>query len=403
MNLLPCTRSHRPRPWRQHGVTLIELMVGMVIGLLATLVISQVAIVFEGQKRNTTSGSDAQVNGALALQVLQRELQTSGYGVATGGGAGCELRGARGTVLPPWNGQPMVPVRIADGTDGTRGSPDSLFVLLSNKATGSIPIRATSDHRRDETSFFIDAKANVGNDAGDLMVVVPPLPAPGAAFATWCSVFSVSATPNTNTIPHDPATTGNGPWNHDGTSPVFPGISSTAVSYTGANTGPSSHLVNLGTMPYREYSLGLVRSPDGSPQVAGSGSELQWRQVDINTAAWTTPEVLFPQIVNLQSVYGHNTLTAAPGPYRTVDTWNATDPTTPDGWARVIAVRVALVARSNQYEKAEVTTTEPTWDPDGRPETTPVTIKVDHLTDWRHYRYKIFEAVIPLRNMLWQS
>jgi len=127
------------------------------------------------------------------------------------------------------------------------------------------------------------------------------------------------------------------------------------------------------------------------------------RRVDIDTGTWTSAEVLFPQIVNLQAVYGHDTLTAAPGPYRTVDTWNTTNPTTPDGWTRVIAVRVALVARSIQYEKAEVTTAEPTWDPDGRPDTAPVTIKVDHLTDWRHYRYKLFEAVIPLRNMLWQS
>ncbi|MFM2347940.1 MAG: hypothetical protein RL654_2693, partial [Pseudomonadota bacterium] len=44
---------------RQRGVTLIELMVGMVIGLLAVLVISQVAILYEGRKRTITSGSDA--------------------------------------------------------------------------------------------------------------------------------------------------------------------------------------------------------------------------------------------------------------------------------------------------------------------------------------------------------
>ena len=52
------------------GFTLVELMVAMVIGLVTTLVITQVLAFSEGQKRTTTSGSDAQVNGSLALYTL---------------------------------------------------------------------------------------------------------------------------------------------------------------------------------------------------------------------------------------------------------------------------------------------------------------------------------------------
>ena len=40
--------------FRQAGFTLIELMVGMAIGLLATIIIMQVMSLFEAQRRTTT-------------------------------------------------------------------------------------------------------------------------------------------------------------------------------------------------------------------------------------------------------------------------------------------------------------------------------------------------------------
>lgn len=65
----------------QSGFTIVELMVGMVIGLLATLVIMQTFSAFEGNKRSTTGIADAQTNGSIGLYMIQRELQFAGYGV----------------------------------------------------------------------------------------------------------------------------------------------------------------------------------------------------------------------------------------------------------------------------------------------------------------------------------
>jgi type IV pilus assembly protein PilW len=81
-------------------------------------------------------------------------------------------------------------------------------------------------------------------------------------------------------------------------------------------------------------------------------------------------------------------------------------------------VRVALVARSSQYEKQDpvnntyVTNANILWDI-GNAGTVAgsatcgtskcLTIKIDNLTDWQNYRYKLFETVVPLRNMLWNS
>jgi type IV pilus assembly protein PilW len=52
------------------GFTLIELMVGLVIGLVAILAMMNVMINSEEQKRTTTGGMDAQVNGSLALTAM---------------------------------------------------------------------------------------------------------------------------------------------------------------------------------------------------------------------------------------------------------------------------------------------------------------------------------------------
>ena len=49
------------------GFTLIEIMIGLVIGMLLTLVIIQVMSVFEAQTRTTSGTADAQTNGGIAL------------------------------------------------------------------------------------------------------------------------------------------------------------------------------------------------------------------------------------------------------------------------------------------------------------------------------------------------
>ena len=65
----------------QSGFTIVELMVGLVIGLIASLVIMQTFSAFEGSKRSTTGIADAQTNGSIGLYMLQRELQFAGYGI----------------------------------------------------------------------------------------------------------------------------------------------------------------------------------------------------------------------------------------------------------------------------------------------------------------------------------
>ena len=68
----------------------------------------------------------------------------------------------------------------------------------------------------------------------------------------------------------------------------------------------------------------------------------------------------------------------------------------------MLAVRVAVVARSGLYEKEEVSpATIRLWEDSAAAPTTigPVwTLTADD----RHYRYKVFQTVVPLRNLIWK-
>ena len=359
---------------RSQGVTLIELMVGMAIGLITTLAIAQVLIFAEGQKRTTTGGSDAQASGSLGLYTIQRDVQMAGYGLTTSLTAlGCEIRAryqekGSGPVKDfIWT---LAPVTIADGSSG---ASDTITVLGSNKAY-SVPYRVTVDHPRTAANFFV--ASSIGVSDGDLMIAVPAT----IDASNWCSIFDVTGTGGSNQVIHDSGTAG--PWNQPGGSTIFPLDGYPAGSY----------LVNLGQLIARTYSISAAQS-------------LQVATFDTVTAASSTDD-LFPQVVNLQAMYGKDT--DGDG---VVDTYDNETPIANAGWREVLNVRIALVARSATYDRDEVTKDEPVWN-FGAAATVAgstdcggsrcVKLKLTDLADWKHYRYKVFETVVPIRNMLWR-
>ncbi len=136
----------------QRGVTLIELMVGIVIGLLAVLVISQTMVFSEAQKRTTTNGADAQVNGTLSLYTLERDLKEAGYGLTgVNSSLGCEIRSSyKGTA----SNFTLAPVVI---TAGASNAPDTIRVLGSNKENFSVPALIVKDHPANAANFFVNS------------------------------------------------------------------------------------------------------------------------------------------------------------------------------------------------------------------------------------------------------
>jgi type IV pilus assembly protein PilW len=63
-------------------------------------------------------------------------------------------------------------------------------------------------------------------------------------------------------------------------------------------------------------------------------------------------------------------------------------------------VRIALVSRSTQRDTQDVSNTPPTWNPLNTVADV-IATPANWGPDWRKYRYKTFEAVIPIRNAIW--
>ncbi|MBO9514401.1 MAG: PilW family protein [Variovorax sp.] len=383
------------------GVTLIEMMVGLVVGLLAVLVIAQALSFTEGQKRTTITGTDAQVNGALALHAVSRDVQMAGYGLTNSASAlGCEIRASNDSGATTQT-LPLAPVVI---TDGANGAPDTIQILDSNKPY-AVPYRVTEDHPRTAANFFLGSALGIA--VGDLMLAVPAT----IDANNWCTLFNVtgangngSSSGNGNGNGSGNGGNGNGQgqnqiihnsgssgvWNQPGGQTLFPAAGYPAGSY----------LVNLGQFVQRLYAI-------------------QNESLTLTTRLWSTqvtappPDNLFPDIVQLQAMYGKDTNNDG-----VIDTWDNTTPLTNDNaaWKQVLAVRIALVARSDTFEKTEVTTANPLWDV-GKGVTVNDNTLVDCnqskcialdvgagvAGDARHYRYKVFDIIVPLRNMLWKS
>jgi type IV pilus assembly protein PilW len=363
----------------QRGFSLVELMVAMVIGLLTTLCITQVLLASEGQRRTTTTGADAQVNGALAIDAIQRDIQMAGYGFSSSTSIlGCAISAkyngaqiATGAATPTFP-TTLAPVQI-DATDPTR---NVIRVLASAKASYSIPTRVISPSYNPagagttKVQFTVASTLGVAN--GDLVLAAKngtPL----------CEVFQVTAAPSVDgQINRADAATG---WNPPG----FP-----TATYNDGDL-----LVNLGSLIDRRYSI-------------SSANVLQLTEFSAAApAATATPVDLYPNVVGLQALYGKDTDSDG-----VVDAYNRTAPTSATEWAQVLSIRLALVTRSAQYEKELVTTASPLWNVGS---TTTVsgtaacgtskclTLDITALPDWQHYRYKVYDTVVPLRNLLWTS
>ncbi|WP_430388447.1 PilW family protein [Dyella sp. 20L07] len=137
------------------GFTLVELMVGMVVSLICVLAMMAAFAAFEGPKRTTTSGDDAQQNGSYSLFELERQIRTAGSGLTQGnnyGVWGCSITAyttnqviPRKTAFPAAFGSwpqtipgPMlaVPVLVAAGGTDASGNAlsDTIAVVAGNPA-----------------------------------------------------------------------------------------------------------------------------------------------------------------------------------------------------------------------------------------------------------------------------
>ncbi len=359
MNISLKNRLMQRTSLKQSGFSLVELMVGLVIGLIATLVIMQVFSSFEGQKRSTTGTADAQTNGSIGLYNIQREVQKAGFGlplfdanyaeaklnnnINNFSALRCVSPGAGLPALPvdhdnlPAPGSPDVdalyPISI---TNGAAGASDTITVRYSTPVSGTVPIPTSIVAVVSVTELQISN--NYGCSTNDIAVVV----------------------------------------RNNGS------CSSSRVTSTTAQLNANSTQLKLA-------SVNAVQMPNGARLtcIGPTYSVVGFTVVGNELTRNGTP--ILSEIVSLQAQYGITGSTSAAIKSNQITQWvDAGALANPN---RIRAIRVAVVARNNQLEKTNVTAAAPiSWT--GGP-----AINLSANADWQRYRYRVYEAIIPIRNL----
>jgi type IV pilus assembly protein PilW len=334
---------------RSAGMGLVEVMVALVIGMFGVLVMMQVLTVTEEQKRTTTSGNDAMNEGVMGLYAMQTDLRMAGYGIADRRLLGCTLTLRAGVVL-----NRLAPVMInSTNITGKDANTDSLLVLYGN-TTGTpqgVNVVASGNIVQTPSAFSV-------ND----WVVVGPASPPSPCVLSLQRVAGVDATNRTVTLTSGAALT-------SGDALFNLGQSIRAVGYA-----------------IRSGNLAMCDFTDTARDCT-------------QASAWVP---IANNMVSLRAQYARDT--TAPNMDAIADTYDQTAPTTACELIRVPATRLALVARSTQAEKDVVTTAAPVWegtlDAAGNPA---APIVLTWLSDWQKYRYKVFQTMVPLRNISWMG
>jgi len=167
----------------QTGFSLVEILVGLVIGLLASLVIMQVFSVFEGQKRATTGSADAQINGSIALYNIKRDAESAGFGLPVFSSQNTPLKC---TTLPTFDHDGDAATAVIDLfpvviTDGGGGLSDTIAIRYGRTSMGGIPSLATVAG----TTATFTTNNNMGCQADDWAII---------SSGTTCAMAQVAAT-----------------------------------------------------------------------------------------------------------------------------------------------------------------------------------------------------------------
>jgi len=114
-----------PNRSSQRGVSLVELLVGLTIGLLAIMVAIGTLILSRGVAGSVSDMSQLQQQGSFALRVIGTQLRQAGSVDLQPSPTGVPGSFQYDTALPPgFNGGSTV----IQGTDGNSMAPDTLSV-----------------------------------------------------------------------------------------------------------------------------------------------------------------------------------------------------------------------------------------------------------------------------------
>lgn len=368
----------------QRGLSLIETMVGLTLGLLVTLIITQVWGVFESQKQRTISGSSAQASGLLALTELEQDIRSAGAGITEAAAFACtdvySYYNDGTTVtspIPAYSGtMGMAPVTIVDGG----AASDTITVKRSSDILGGLPTTLTKT--MPQSSSELDINTTSGIVVGDVILAV--------GTSGKCAVMEVTQVQNASLkLQHNPG---------QGQDPSY----NPPTSFQNTNNWPAftegDKITKIGQLVTHTFT---------------TNAQNELTLTDLTTPGLAPVSVLASDIVRLKAQYGiadagsqnvNQWVSAAIG-----GGWDAAS-LTPAKIKRIKAVRLVIVARSSKLEGTNVTATctnvsggvnnGPCAWVDTAADPAPV-INLSADANWRRYRYRTYQTIIPIRNVIW--
>lgn len=426
---------------RQRGVTLLELMVALLIGMILSLAMMVVLTTAEGRKRTLTSTNDINQAGNYAVYLLDQWVRSAGSGFtqAAAYNYGCKLYANQASqtntqILPTYNATalPAPFASVTEATDSTLGvfrlapvvilpgattpsvsgkTSDVLVVMGGAAGQGEIPTEFSG--------FASAAQLNLTNTAAfsnsDLVLVASVEPDASTSGITNCLLDQVSASAFSSTD-------GRG-----GAASAMP----LAGDYHVAGTRLAALSDNSTAMPMGNVTLG--RPPQF--QVLGVGDNNTLYSYDLfNTAAASTRTVQARAdgVFEMHALYGIDadcdgkisssewfkpvTTATTSNPYTvaalmagtvqevqnrptsaSVRLSNCSSLTTANDYLqKILAIRVGLILRTSLPEKDTVTTASSLTlfsDLGSGVAYTRTLTAAEKL-----YRYRTVETTIPVRN-----
>jgi type IV pilus assembly protein PilW len=350
----------------QRGVSIIELMVGIVVALFVSLAAAGSAMMFTASQRQGIGTGGTTVNVGTVLAALKNDTANAGLGFFGDNVFLCNTLNLSVDAAVISNGASFAPLRITQGAAGDRAATDRIDVVYSSQvhSGANVLLRAASDGSGAELMSLLPATV------GQAVLLAPPEP---PAAAVTCMVRTVTAvTPSTDETPQLLA--------------FAPAASHNAAAFAPVAYPERSRVALLGELRWHRYRV--------------NGTDLVLERPMDNRSA-----ILARNVIGFRAQYGINDGTVLPSgaPSPTIDSWQDADAApfaVLDSAAigRVRALRIGIVTRSPQREKPDGAGN--CVASDAKPVLFGDVVEPDVGADWGCFRYRTTTTVLPLRNLV---
>lgn len=389
---------------RQRGLSIVEMMVGVAVGLIATTVIMHTFASSEMYRRNLTGTGDAVQSAAIAAQRIDLTLQGAGAGLARSkGNWGCKL-------LVTYSGNAVLP-RSAAFPEPFDGVPTTLRVM-------PLAVQSGSGSKSDVVVTMASASASsnqsmeFSSPAGGASIVSSFTPPLGVALKAGASASEYDLF---LAVPQDPL-------GEIGDCRIIQAASTYATTVAsdatlGLKVADAALTIPVNTATYGAVDASiLARIPAAfhlglraDPRFAMLGVNANQELVLYDLLNRTDPQVLAENVFLMKVRYGLDNGVGGTINDNAVDEWVSPGES---GWTIgelmdgkrethqkigfIKAIRIAVVMRSSQPVNTDAAQTSIDLFQDLA---TSRRFSYTLSTEEKAYQYQTYEWVIPLRNM----